>query len=130
MPKNKATAPDSQPNSTVNIEIVMYARQGYCPHVALARDLLTRYQIPYRELDIKQNPTWAERVQAWTGYLSVPTLIIAETGQDTPRHEPSTLPAGQAVRGLDRGDMLTEPNNRQLEDWLHKHGFLAKPYNR
>jgi hypothetical protein len=26
--------------------------------------------------------------------------------------------------------MITEPNNQQLEDWLHEHGFLEKPYQR
>lgn len=111
-------------------ELVVYVRQRYCPNVALARDLLTRYQIPYRELVIDDNPTLSDRLKAWTGFLSVPTLIIAHPGEDVPFTEVLPPPTDRPLRGYDRGPMLTEPNNQALEDWLHKHGLLDKPYHR
>lgn len=48
-------------------EIVMYVRSAYCPSVALARDLLNRYNIPYREININADPAMADRVREWTG---------------------------------------------------------------
>lgn len=111
-------------------EIVMYSRSTYCSFVALARDLLARYQIPYREIDIYPDRIYADRVKDWTGHLSVPTLIIALPEEDLPLEPPTPLEPGQSVRGVDRGSMITEPNNKQLEDWLHAHGFLGKPYKR
>ena len=111
-------------------EIVMYVRSFYCPNVALARDVLNRYQIPYREIDIDKNSAMAERVVEWTHHMSVPTLIIANPGQDTPYTDFLPRPTDRSNRGYDRGPMITEPNNHALEDWLHKHGFLAKPYSR
>lgn len=112
-------------------EIVMYVRSFYCPTVALARDILQRYEIPYREIDVDRNPAMADRLKAWTGgYLSAPTLVIANPGQELPYTEQAALPDGQSPRGYDRGPMITEPNNKELENWLHKHGFLDKPYRR
>lgn len=111
-------------------ELVVYVRTSYCPYVALARDLLNRYHVPYRELNIEDDPALAERVRQWTGYLSVPTLVVAAPGQDLPFEAPDPLPAGQSPRNIDRGSMITEPNNRALENWLHRHGFLPKGYKR
>jgi len=111
-------------------EIVMYARNSYCPMVALARDVLDRYNIPYREIDIQANPAMADRVKEWTGFHSVPTLVIANSGEDMPYTDVLPRPTDRSLRGYDRGPMITEPNNQALEDWLHKHGFLDKPYNR
>ena len=111
-------------------EIVMYVRRAYCPNVALARDVMQRYNISYREILIDDNPTMAARVKEWTNYYSVPTIIIANPGQDIPCTDVLPLPTDRFNRGYDRGPMITEPNNQQLEDWLHKHGFLNKPYSR
>lgn len=111
-------------------EIVMYVRASYCPLVALARDLLNRYSIPYREVNITSDPAMAERVKEWTGFLSVPTIIIANSGEDLPYTEVLPRPTDRPLRGYSRGPMITEPNNKDLEDWLHLHGFLDKPYKR
>ena len=43
-------------------EIVMYVRGFYCPTVALARDVLNRYEVAYREIDIDQDPDMADKV--------------------------------------------------------------------
>ncbi len=111
-------------------QLVMYVRSSYCPNVALARDILKRYNIPYTEINIDHDPAMAARVKEWTHYLSVPTLVVARPGEDVPYTDFLPYPTDQSNRGYDRGALITEPNNQQLEDWLHKHGFLAKPYQR
>jgi hypothetical protein len=111
-------------------EIVMYSRAGYSPYVALARDVLGRYNIPHREINIEVDQAMARRVELWTGRLSVPTLVVSAPGDGLPLEPPIPLEPGQQVRGVDRGSMITAPNNRQLENWLHRHGFLPKPYTR
>jgi len=47
-----------------------------------------------------------------------------------PFEPPTPLESGQSPRGVDRGSLISAPNNQQLENWLYKHGFLAKPYRR
>ncbi|MBE7556311.1 MAG: glutaredoxin family protein [Anaerolineales bacterium] len=111
-------------------EIVMYVRSAYCPSVALARDLLNRYHIPYREINISTDPAMADRVREWTGFLSVPTIILANSGEDLPYTDFLPRPADRSLKGYNRGPMITEPNNKDLEDWLYQHGFLDKPYKR
>ncbi|RME72126.1 MAG: glutaredoxin family protein [Chloroflexi bacterium] len=112
-------------------ELVVYVRRMYCPNVALARDVLKRYGIPYREVNVDTSPELAERLKAWTGgFLSVPTLVVANPGEDIPYTEILPIPADRPLRGYDRGPMITEPNNQELENWLYKHGFLDKPYQR
>lgn len=114
----------------MNKEIVMYVRSAYCPSVALARDLMNRYNIPYREIDITTDPAMAARVKAWTNFHSVPTLIIANPGEDVPYTDFPPRPTDRSIKGYNRGPMITEPNNKDLEDWLYQHGFLNKPYKR
>ena len=111
-------------------EVVMYSQASYSPFIALARDVFTRYKIPFREIDVNTQPGMADRVQRWTGKLSLPTIIIAAPHSDIPIDPPLPLESGQPPRGIDRGSLISEPNNYQLENWLHKHGFLAKPYKR
>jgi glutaredoxin len=111
-------------------EIVMFVRSTFCSGVVLARDLFKRYEIPFREVEIDLNPELADRVKEWTGYLSVPTIIIARPGENVPFAEFLPCPTERTIKGYDRGPMITEPTNRELENWLHKHGFLAKPYQR
>ena len=111
-------------------EIVMYVRTSYCPLVALARDVMQRYQVPYRELNIDDDPAIAARVKEWTHHYSVPTILIANSGEDVPYTDFLPRPTHRTIKGYDRGPMITEPNNRELENWLYEHGFLDKPYKR
>ena len=111
-------------------EIVMYVRSYYCPGVALARDVFKRYNIPYREIDIDDDPEMARRVKEWTHHLSVPTIVIANAGEDRPYSDFLPRPTDRSIKGYDRGPMITEPNNRALENWLYKHGYLERPYSR
>lgn len=105
-------------------ELVMYSRTTGCPFITLAKRVLTDYAVPYREVFIDRDTTARQRVLEWTGFLSVPTLIIAETGSDLPYEEPPPLPTGSSPRGINRGAMITEPNMDQLLKWLAQHGFV------
>jgi glutaredoxin len=111
-------------------EIVMYVRRSYCGGVALARDVLGRYGVSFRELVVDDRLELAARLTEWTGFLSVPTLIVVNTGEDTPYTDFLPRPQEQPLRGFDRGPMITEPTNKELENWLFKHGFLDSPYKR
>jgi glutaredoxin len=105
--------------------LVMYSRSKPCPFVNTARYVLAKYQIPYDEIFIDQDASALERVLAWTGFQSVPTLIVAYPGDVLPIEPPSYLAPGASPRGVDRGAMLTEPHTDELERWLIKHQFLA-----
>ena len=107
-------------------ELVMYTRTLGCPFVTIARRVLAEHEVPYRELFIDRDEAARERVRAWTGFLSVPTLVIAEPGDTLPYAEPEPLSAGVSPRGVNRGSMLTEPNADQLLAWLAQHDLIAK----
>ncbi|MFC1961160.1 glutaredoxin domain-containing protein [Chloroflexota bacterium] len=105
-------------------ELVMYIRSFHCPSVSIATSVLLNAAVPYREIIVDTDPV----AKAWllenVGFMSVPTLVIADSGQDTPHTEPEPLPAGQSPRGVDRGPVITEPRSEQLKDWLRKQGFI------
>ncbi len=106
-------------------ELVMYTRTMGCPYISIARSVLRRTEVPYREVNIDRDAAAKQRLLEWTGHLSVPTLIVAAPGNDLPLVEPPPLAAGQSPRGIDRGAMLTEPSAEQLALWLVKNGFLS-----
>lgn len=108
-------------------ELVMYTRRMGCPFVTVAKRVLDDYHVAYREILIDQDDTARQRVLRWTGFLSVPTLLIAETGSDMPVQDPVPLPVGSSPRGIHRGVMITEPSADQLTEWLTEHGFIAEP---
>jgi glutaredoxin len=105
-------------------ELIMYSRTTPCPFVSLARRVLNQEAVPYRELYIDQNKLYERRVLDWTGYLSVPTLIVANTGEELPIEDPTPLPKDSSPRGINRGPMLTEPSEEQLLQWLRQNGLL------
>lgn len=106
-------------------ELLMYSRSFGCPFVTTAKRVLAEYQIAYREIMIDRDPAARERVVAWTGFQSVPTLVAARAGQLDPHTEPPPLPTGSSPRGVHRGAMITEPNADELIAWLHDNGFLC-----
>ncbi len=106
-------------------ELVMYSRTYGCPFVALATRILQQENIPYREVYIDKDMQARERVLRWTGFLSVPTLVVSENGSGLPLVEPEPLPPGTSPRGIDRGAMITEPGSDELLAWLRKHGFIG-----
>lgn len=107
-------------------ELVMYSRKSFCPFVSLAKRVLDREEVAYREILIDTDPKAKQRVLDWTGYLAVPTLVVAQPGDDLPYEPPAHLPQGQSPRGVDRGSMITEPSATQLTAWLKANGFIAE----
>jgi glutaredoxin len=104
-------------------ELVMYSRTIPCPYVRTAKRVLERENIPYREIFIDKDPTAEQRVIQWTGFKSVPTIIVARPGEDLPYEDPAPL-ATPSPKGIDRGSMITEPGEVTFETWLRKHGFI------
>ncbi len=105
-------------------ELVMYLRTSSCPFVSLAKRVLNDYAVPYREVNIDQDDGARGRVLSWTGFMSVPTLVVAEAGAVLPYEPPAPLPAGSSPRGVDRGTMITEPSLEEFTQWLLRHGFI------
>jgi len=108
----------------MDYEIVMYSRFSPCPYVRTAKRLLDREGIPYREIYIDEDPAAKQRVIEWTGFQSVPTIILALPGELVPYVPPQPLAPGASPRGIDRGSMITEPSESQLENWLRQHGWI------
>ena len=107
-------------------ELVMYSRTTPCPFVSLAKRVLEAQKVEYRELYIDRDKAIEQRVLDWTGFLSVPTLIVARPGEDLPFTDFSELPKEASPRGIDRGPMITEPSEEQLLKWLRQYGFVAE----
>ncbi len=108
-----------------NKELVMYSRTTGCPYITTAKRVLTAHEIPYREIFIDRDEQAKARVLEWTGFLSVPTLIVADAGSNLPYTDFAPLPRGESPRGIDRGPMLTEGSREDVENWLRKHGFIG-----
>jgi glutaredoxin len=106
-------------------ELVMYSRTFGCPYISVAKRVFADFAIGYRELMIDKDPEAKARVLAWTGFQSVPTIVIAEPGSVLPVEAPLLLPRGVSPRGVDRGWMITEPHRMELKAWLVRHGFIT-----
>lgn len=106
-------------------ELIMYGRTTGCPFITLARRVLNDYGLSYREIFIDQDAEARERVLRWTGFLAVPTLVVARPGEVLPIEEPEPLPRGSSPRGINRGAMITEPGKDDLTAWLRQHGFIT-----
>ncbi len=105
-------------------QLVVYVRGSFCPDVRRTREFLARHAVPHLEIDSDQDPEARQRVLAWTGYLSFPTLVVTEDGSGEPVEPPMPLAPGQSPRDVDRGTMLTEASIPVLERFLKRHGFL------
>lgn len=105
-------------------ELVMYSRTIGCPFITTAKRVLAEESVAYREIFIDKDAQAKARVIEWTGFLSVPTLVVTSHGQDLPAGEVTPLERGASPRGVDRGPMLTEASSGELRAWLLKHGFI------
>jgi len=85
---------------------------------------LDDHALSYHEIYIDKDMEARKRVLEWTGFLSVPTLVVAEAGELLPYQVPPPLPVGSSPRGINRGSMITEGNIEQLEIWLAQNGFI------
>lgn len=107
----------------MDYELVMYSRTSPCPYVRVAKRVLERENIPYREIHIDKDADAKQRVIDWTGFQSVPTLLLARPGEDVPYKAPASLD-GASPKGVDRGSMITEPSEIKLEEWLRTNGLI------
>lgn len=105
-------------------ELVVYVRSEGCPDVRRAKEFLAEHAVPHRLIDADGDPSAKRRVLVWTGYLSFPTLVVAEEGSVEPWEAPLPLGAGESPRDVDRGSMLTEASTGMLESFLKRNGFL------
>ncbi len=106
-------------------EIVMYTRGGFCPDISRARRAFQLWKLPYREIDVRQDPAAHRRCLEWNDCLAMPVIVVAHKGQDLPIEPPSPLAPGQSPRDVDRGYMITEASREALRTFLTRHGFLA-----
>ena len=79
-------------------EIIMYARERFCPDVARSRARLTDLDIAWTEFNIEADDFAAAETERLTGRRSVPTLVIGNR-------------------------ILVEPSNSQLDDALVAAGY-------
>ena|SRR3989338_5872071 len=105
-------------------ELVVYSRTMPCPNCEVAKRVLDEQGIRYREIMIDLDPAAAARVEQWTGFQSVPTLVAARPGEVLPLSEPRPLEPGRSPRGVDRGPLITEPDALGLQHWLRSQGFV------
>ena len=59
-------------------EIIMYARERFCPDVTRARTRLGELNLPWTEFDTESDADAHDRMVAVSGRQSVPTLVIGE----------------------------------------------------
>lgn len=80
-------------------EIIVYARERYCPDVTRTRDRLTELDLPWIEHDIEANTDAAATVERLTGMRRVPTVVIGESVLVEPLND--ELDATLRVAGFD-----------------------------
>jgi glutaredoxin len=98
----------------------------WCGNCRDTQQALESWRVPFRKIDIQRDLDAAKQVRTWTGFDSVPTLVVAEANDVVPAEEPAPLAKGASPRGVDRGSMLTEPSRAELRVWLVRHGLLAE----
>jgi glutaredoxin len=82
-------------------EIIMYARERYCPDVERTRARLTELGISWIEHDIEDDASAAATVEELTGRRSVPTVVIGDC-------------------------VLVEPSNNELDETLLSVGYHVR----
>ena len=105
--------------------LLMYSRTIPCPDCFRAKQLLEESGIPFEEIMIDQDPAARTFVEQLTGFLAVPTLVVARPNERQPLSPPRALEQGRSPRGIDRGPVITEPDMVSLRKWLAGHGFLG-----
>jgi hypothetical protein len=110
--------------ATMTKHLVLYARVNPCPYLSIAYEVLRRHKVVYTEILIDRDADALDNVMRWTGFLSIPTLVVAEVDSLLPYQQPAFLERGTSPRGINRGSMITEPNKYELEMWLFEHEFI------
>jgi glutaredoxin len=84
-------------------EIVVYARERYCPDVERTRNRLSELDIPWIEHDIEADEDAARAVEALTGRRRVPTVVVGDNVLIEPSNDEldaSLLAVGFDVRAI------------------------------
>jgi glutaredoxin len=105
-------------------ELVVYTRSTFCPYQAKADRVFAQYGMTPRTIYIDRDAAAENLVVEWTGFKSVPTIIVARKGESLPFEAPTPLVSGSSPRGVDRGSMITEAGEIELKKWLEKNGFI------
>ena len=79
--------------TTQPAEIIMYARERFCPDVTRARHHLTELGLTWTEYDVEADPEAREAAFKVSGRNNVPTLVIG----DRVLVEPSTAELDDAL---------------------------------
>jgi glutaredoxin len=106
-------------------EIIMYSRGGFCPDTSRARRAFQRWKLPYREINVRNDPQAQQRCLEWNGCLAMPVIVVARSGEELPLEPPQPLAPGQSPRDVDRGYVISEASQSGLKRFLTRHGFLA-----
>lgn len=77
-------------------EIIMYARERFCPDVTRARIRLERLGVEWTEYDVEADDERKQEMMQLTGRANVPTLVIG----NTILIEPSAKEIDQALEGV------------------------------
>ncbi len=85
--------------------IVMYARERFCPDVTRSRARLSELNLQWTEFDIESNEVAATTVKELTGRRRVPTILMGEA-------------------------ILVEPSNDDLDRALSNAGYEIRVTSR
>ena len=58
-------------------KVIVYTTH-HCPYCKRAKDLLTRKQIPFQEVDLTHDNERRRQLEAKTGWMSVPMIFIGD----------------------------------------------------
>lgn len=103
--------------------IVMYGRTSFCPYQRIAERLFNKLDLTVTTIMIDKDEEAKQRVLDWTGFQAVPTIIAARPNETLPFEDPAPLTVS-SPRGVNRGSMITEPNESQLTTWLEQNRFI------
>ncbi len=105
-------------------ELVMFGRSYPCPDQMRTERFLKRQNIPYRLVMIDEDQEAGAIVEHYVGHRSVPTMIIAQPGENRPVMEPAALPPGRSSRSYDRDTMITEPSDEAMHIFLTRNELI------
>ena len=120
--RNKSSQADVQ-QARQDKQIIFYNRTAGCPYSTIAKIVLEKEGLSFREIMIDLDRRAGRQVEKWTGYRVVPTLVIAKKNGLQPLEPPAPLAEGKSPRGVNRGTLISEPNQRQLRKWLKDNGL-------
>lgn len=57
--------------------VIVYTTD-YCPYCRRAKNLLTKKNIPFQEIDLTRDDTKRKELEAKTGWMTVPMIFIGD----------------------------------------------------